>query len=126
MRDLKRKKSLRNFLESKVTLIVLFILLLLFTWNMIGFVGKMIETKKNRDIARKKVTELTETKEKLSQDINNLNTEKGQEESIREKFGFVKEGEGVVVIVEEKKEVNEAEEEEKESKFLNFLRNWFK
>lgn len=124
MRDFKRKKGIGKFFESKLTLFLLFIFLILFAWNVFGFISKMSETTRNKKIAERKVLELEEMKEKLTEDINSLNTEKGQEESIREKFGFVKEGEEVIVIVEERTEVNK--EEKKENKFLNFLRNWFK
>jgi cell division protein FtsB len=86
----------------------------------------MMETSKNKNIAEKKVTELKQMKQELSENIASLNTEKGQEESIRDKFGFAKEGEEVVVIVEEKNEKEESEEDEEDGKFMHFLKNWFK
>lgn len=126
MRDFKRKKGIGKFFQSKLALFLLGVFIIFFAWNVFGFIGKMFETSKNRRIAEMKVVELKEMKEKLTEDINNLNTEKGQEESIREKFGFVKEGEEVIVIVEEKKEGENEEREERDGKFFNFLKNWFK
>lgn len=126
MRDFKRKKGMRRFMESKFALFLLGGIILLFAWNVVGFIGKMMETSKNKNIAEKKVAELKQMKQELSENITSLNTEKGQEESIRDKFGFAKEGEEVVVIVEEKNEKEESEEDEDDGKFMNFLKNWFK
>ena len=42
----------------------------------------------------------------LNDDISKLNTEQGVEETIRDKFQVVKEGEKMVVIVDEEKKEN--------------------
>lgn len=113
-------------MESKFALFLLGGIILLFAWNVFGFIGKMRDTSRNKNIAEKKVMELKQMKQELSENIASLNTEKGQEESIRDKFGFAKEGEEVVVIVEEKSENGVEEDEEEDGKFMNFLKNWFK
>ena len=61
----------------------------------------MIETRKNRQRVENKVAELEKEKEKLNSDIAQLKTEEGTEASIREKFGLAKEGEEMIVIVED-------------------------
>ena len=106
---------------------ILFILLLIFAWSVIVFMGKMSITRENKKIAESQVTELEEQKLKLTAEIAKLGTSSGIEESIREKFPVVKEGEGVIIIVEDE---NQSEVPEKKSggffSFLFFWKNWFK
>ena len=114
----------KNFFYSRPVLIFLGLLVLLFAWGVIGFIGKMQTTRENREIAENKVAELEKQKQLLSADITKLQTEEGVEESIREKFGLVKEGESVIVVVEDKN-TSESVDEEKGG-FFNFLKNLFK
>ena len=89
--------------------------------------GKMTITGENKKIAENKIKELEQEKEKLSSDIAKLKTDAGIEESIREKFGLAKEGEGVIVIVEDKNKTEVSDI--KPPGFLSslfFWRNWFK
>jgi len=111
-------------MQSRPVLIFLGILLLFFTWGVIGFMGKMQATRENRKIAENKVAELRKEKEKLSLDIDNLKTEEGKERIFRENFGLAKEGEGLIVVVEDK---NAEENQEDESGgFFSFFKNLFK
>lgn len=124
MRSFQQKKGFRNILQSRPILALLVILLFVFAWGVMGFMGKMEITIENRKIAEYKVAQLKQEKEKLSSDIAKLNTEGGVEESIREKFGLAKEGEAIIVIVEDK---NKPKVEEKNTGgFFSFLKNWFK
>jgi cell division protein FtsB len=124
MKSFQQKRGWRNILHSRPVLAILGILVLVFAYGVIGFMGKMSDTKENRKIAENKVVELEKQKEKLSSDIAKLKTGEGVEESIREKFGLAREGEGVIVIVEDKNAV----EPKKENKggFWSFFTNWFK
>ena len=106
-------------------LVVLAIVLVFFAWGVVRFLIKMRETGRNREIAELKIAELEKTRQKLSVDIENLKTEKGMEESIREKFGLAKEGEGLIVVVDDKNDPN-AQAKEEGSWFTLFLKNWFK
>ena len=113
---------------SKPVLIFLGILVLLFAWNVFGFIGKMEITRENRKIVENKVAELEREKAKLSADIARLETEEGIEESIREKFGLVKEGESLIVVIEDKNAL-QAESRENTGGFFSrlfFWKNWFK
>jgi hypothetical protein len=87
--------------------------------------NKTQETSKNRKILEDKIIELEKSKEKLNSDIIKLKTEKGVEENIREKFGLAKEGEDMILIIDDKNQrVDEAEPES--SGFFSFFKNWFK
>jgi len=124
MRSFQRKRNWRSVIQSKPVLTILIILLFFFAWGVMGFMGKMQLTVENRKIAEEKLKDLEEKKEKLSSDIDKLNTENGVEESIRLKFGLAKEGEGVIVVVPDP---NKPEEKPaKSSGFFSFIKNWFK
>ena len=99
------------------------VLALMFAYGVIGFMGKMKETSRNRKIAEEKVAELSKQKEKLSSDIGKLQTEEGVEENIREKFGLAKEGEEVIVVVEDKNQLETLPAEP--SGFWAWLKSWF-
>ena len=110
-------------MRSKPILALLGLAVLFFAWSVFGFWGKMEETRKERAITEKKVAELEEKKEKLASDIEKLGTEEGVEENIREKFGLAREGEGVIIIVDDEEG---AKEEAKSGGFFNWLKNLFK
>lgn len=124
MSNIKRKKAWKNIFESKPVLAFLAIIVLAFAWSVMGFFLKMQGAIERKEISENQFAELKEKKEKLSSDIAKLKTDEGVEESIREKFGLAKEGEGLIVIVEDK---NSADAIEAESGGLwSFLKNLFK
>ncbi len=102
MRNFQQKRGFNDILHSKPVLIFLGILVLFFAWGVIGFMRKMIITRENKIIAENKVVELQKQRDKLTSDIAKLNTQGGVEDSIRDKFGLAKAGEGEIVIVEDK------------------------
>lgn len=102
MRNFQHKRNWRNVLESRPVLILMGILLLFFAYGMVGFVSKMADTIKNRQIAENKIAELQKNKENLSTNIAKLKTDAGVEENIRDKFGLAKDGEGLIVVVDDK------------------------
>jgi len=112
-------------MQSKTFLMFLGILIIIFSFSMFSFVNKMEETSKNRKIVEDKITELEKSKEKLNSDINELKTDQGVEENIREKFGLAKDGENMMMVVDDK---NKVEEPAKDSSggFFNTIKNWFK
>ena len=125
MKNFKPRKNIwRRLYESPISIVFLLALLIFFSWNIIQLGGKLLDTEENRKIAEEKVTELKERKKKTREEIELLKTDKGIEENIRERYGLVKEGEKVIIIVDENKD--KIVKKEEESTFLNFLKNWFK
>ena len=122
MKSFQQKRGFRNIIHSRPILALLGILVLIFAWSMIGFMNKMQMTIENRKIAEDKVAQLEEKKEKLSYDITRLKTDQGVEESIREKFGLAKEGEGLIIIIENKNKP--AVKVACPKGFFSFLKNW--
>ncbi len=124
MRNFREKRSFKHIVESRPVLIFLGLLMLLSAWSLLGFLGKMEDTAKNREMAEDKVSELEKSKAKLEADITKLESEKGIEGVLRENFGLAKEGEGLIVVVDEE---NSAKPEAKEKKgFFSFFKNLFK
>jgi len=124
MRNFQRKRGWKNIMQSKPVLILLGILILIFTWNILGFWNKMEETSKNKKIIEDKVVSLHQKKENISSEINSLNTDQGKEKFIRENYGLVKEGEDMIVVVEDKTPP-ETLKADSSSGFFSFLKNWF-
>lgn len=124
MKKFQEKNKWKNILQSKPFLIILGFIVLGLIWSVFGLFNRMQETAKNRKIEEDKILDLRQRKEKLIFDINNLKTEKGVEENIREKFGLVKEGEEMIVVVEEKTQT-ESDQKKSMNKFLFFLKNIF-
>jgi cell division protein FtsB len=124
MRNFQQKRGLRNIIHSKPVLVFLVVLVLFFAWGVMGFLRKMEITVENKKIAENKVAELEKAREKLSSDIANLKTTSGVEASIREKFGLAKDGEGEIVVVDDKKPP--ATPNTALNGFFSFLKNLFK
>ncbi len=113
MRDFQQKKRWRRLVQSWPVLILLSILLLFFAWGIIGLMMRMQTTRENRQLAETKLIELQKKKEIFTADVAKLESESGIEETIREKFPVVKEGEGLIVVVDEKVKIEEPKAEEK-------------
>ena len=125
MKNFQEKRKFRQIMQSRPILIILAIMVLVFAWSVLGLVGRMQETVKNKKVAEQKLQELQKEKENLLSDINKLNTNEGLEASIREKWDYGKDGEGMVMVVDDKN-AQQTDAENKSSGFLSFFKNWFK
>ena len=128
MKSFQQKRSFRNIMHSKPVLAFLGIIVLVFAFGVVGFMGKMRMTIENRKIAENKIAQLEKEKEKLSSDVAKLKSQDGIEESIRQKFGLAKEGEGMIMIVDDKNQAKRVEDIPKKG-FLSsliFWKNWFR
>ena len=112
-------------MQSSPVLILLGIFILFFAWNVFGLWSKMAATGKNKQMAEDKVAGLKQQKEKLSFEIDNLNTDRGKERFFRENLGLAKEGEGLIVVVEDRNPLL-VPEKEAFSGLFSFFRNLFK
>jgi len=125
MRNFGNKWKWRNVLESWPVLSLLFVIVVVFAWNVFGFWGKMKETSKNKEIAVEKVAGLEAERDQRSSDIESLQTESGIEANIRDKFGWAKEGEGLIIVMEDQNQKT-VEPEGSGGGFWSFFRNLFK
>ena len=124
MRNFQKGGKLKQIMQSKFFLIFLGIIILVFAFNIFNFINKMVETGKNKNLVEDKIIELEKSKEEINSEINKLKTEKGIEESLREKFGVAKEGENMIMVVEDKN-LPVKEKEENSSGFWSFIKSWF-
>jgi competence protein ComGC len=125
MRNFQRKRIWRDVIESKPVLILLGIGILVFAWSILGFWNKLQDTEKNKKIVENQITSLEQQKEKLTTDINSLNTDEGKEKVFRENFGLAKEGEDEIVIIDDKNSIPPPSLPSS-SGFLGFFKNLFK
>ena len=85
----------------------------------------MRETINNKKIAEEKIQELQKEKEQLTNNINQLKTDQGIEENIRENLALGKDGEGMVVITDDKDSPT-ADTNNQPISFFSKIANWFK
>ena len=120
-----KNKDKYRFWHSPITLLVLFLIIILFAYNTIGLIEKERETNKNKISELKKIDDLRKRESDLSKDISKLNTDEGIEESVRDKFQVVKPGEKMVVIVDEKEKELVEEETLTDHSFWGFIKRMF-
>ena len=123
MRNFQEKNRFKKIMQSKPVLAFLGITVLVFAWSVLGLVGRMRETIQNKKIAENKIEDLQKEKAELLSNMNQLKTDKGIEENIREKFAWGKDGEGMVQIVDDK---NAPRTDTGKSGFFSFIKSWFK
>lgn len=124
MWNFQENNKFKKFIQSRPILVILAILVIFFTWKIVILSLKLQETYKNKELEQQKIFDLQQRKEKLSKDIEKLNTEKGKEEAIRENFGMVKEGEQVIIIIDDK-DTKQIEKIQKNGGLINFFKNLF-
>lgn len=125
MNNYQGQNNSKNFLHSKLMLIVFGIIIVFFIFNIIKFSIKAIETNKNKKNAEARLEELVLQKDRLTRDINTLSTQNGVEEIIRDKYGLAKEGEGLIVITDDNNQTNTQNIQTNKS-FLGYIKRLFK
>ena len=114
-----------SYRYSKLVLIILMIgsvFLMKAVWNAYG---EMIHTREQASALQQEFDSISVRAHELSQNVSLLGTDEGVEKEIRKKFGVVKEGERVVVIIEEKPVEQKDTPLEKQG-FLGSIFTWVK
>ena len=106
MSRFQKKKELTKIIHSRAVLVILIIICLLLGYSVVSVYGKSREAVHNRDVAVENLKELKDKQVTLQGEINDLNTPSGVEDAIRDKFRAVKDGEGLIVIVDNDKDNN--------------------
>jgi len=125
MLEFQEKRKLKRLIYSRVTLVVfiiIFAFLLKAVWDVYK---KQAITRDNLAKTAAVYEGLRAREEMLSSEIERLKTESGTEEEIREKYGLVKPGEEVLVIVDGD-EVVGSTPVSSGSNFWQKIVNWFK
>ena len=129
MRDFERKKKMRAFKRRIYSLPVLIPLLIVvaFTLRNVWLVGvKSFQTEAAATKAHEELASLEDREVYLEGKIDDLNEPFGIEAAIREKYGYVKEGEEMVIVVDEKRKTGEnTEQEDGDMSFFEKILDWF-
>jgi cell division protein FtsB len=124
MAEFQTKKNTKKMWHSPLMLFVLLSVLLVFMYNMVGLVEKTNETSKKKKIVLSQVESLSERQKVLEENIKKLQTENGTEVELRDKYHLVKEGEQMVVIVDEQANTSGPDTVVAPKRnFLQFLKN---
>lgn len=123
MRKYQKKTGFKRYMETWPAIIAVFALVLIVGWGVVGLAGGLHQTIKNKNIASANLTELKERQARLEYDIENLETIEGKEKIFRENYGLAKEGEGLIVIVEDK---DANKDKEKKKGVFGVFKNIFK
>ncbi len=102
MKELQQKQRFKKFLYSTPFLIVLLIVAFLLGKGAWGIVSKQYESGARLEELEEKNKMLRERQVNLESDIANLQTDEGVMAEIRAKFNAAREGEHLVVILDEK------------------------
>ena len=100
MLEFQEKRRVKKFFYSRVTLAILIIVALYSFSAVFKVYQKQDMTKDNLAKTAASLASLQAREKMLSSEVERLKTEAGREEEIREKFGLVKPGEEVIVVVD--------------------------
>ncbi len=122
MREFQNKKRYKKIFSSKISIVILVVL--------VGFFGRATYDvyKKEREsasyvaVAETQLKKMTDRQETLNAEISRLQTQEGIEEEIRTKYNVSKPGENVLVIVDKDKPATTTPVEK--TWWQNFL-EWF-
>jgi len=125
MLEFQEKRRLKNFLYSKVTLVILLILIAVAVNAVWGIYKKQHMAKVNLAKTAVVYAGLQAREKMLSSEIERLKTEEGKEEEIREKYGLVKPGEDVIVIVD-KDDATSSDQDSTDISFWQKVLDWLR
>ena len=103
MREYQQKHILRTLAYSKVTLVILFLLIVLLLRSVMELNDKRIDVAKLRDDSLKERQELQKKVNIAQEQTDLISTQRGLDAYIRKTYPVVKKGEGVIVIYDDNK-----------------------
>lgn len=93
------KKTYKRILQSKVVLLIIFLIFLFMAKAVYGVYVKNSLAGQNVEKTRVELQGLEEKRDDLAEKLDNVATERGIEEEIRKSFSVAGAGEGVIVVV---------------------------
>lgn len=121
----KWKRNNYKFWHSPFALIVFFFFLLFFGYRIIDLIQTNKETIHKKELILDQIDDLKEKEVLLSDNLLRLETEEGKEEIIREKYQVTKQGEKMVIIVDDKNIESSKLEEKNSHGFWNWIKRIF-
>jgi len=96
-----KKTNNYKFWHSPLALFILFAAVVFFSYNIVDLAKKAKETSEKKSLILDEIKYLQNKSDTLNKEITVLETDFGKEEELREKLPYTREGEKMVVIVEE-------------------------
>jgi hypothetical protein len=103
MREYQHKHMVRTLVYSKVTLLILFLLIVVLLRSIVELNAKRLDVVKLRDDSQKEKEGLMRKVDQARKETDAIQTERGFESYVRTTYPVVKQGEGVIVIYDEGK-----------------------
>ncbi|HEY1037241.1 MAG TPA: septum formation initiator family protein [Candidatus Paceibacterota bacterium] len=126
MREFQQRNRTRKRLYSKTVLLVLFIFVLLVARGVVSVYFKERESRVEMERANEQRAELQARYDRIKDRSDHLQSDAGIEAEIRSKFDVIKEGEGVIVIVDKELPVVEEDKRGVLKKFWDSVVGVFK
>ncbi|OGI88453.1 hypothetical protein A2995_01465 [Candidatus Nomurabacteria bacterium RIFCSPLOWO2_01_FULL_33_24] len=125
MKKFQENNKSNKIIYSRIILFFLILISIFLAYNLLEKFKDHQETTSAKRIAKEKLEELEKQESNLQSKIINLQTEQGIEEDIREKFRVGKEGEELIIIIEDQNSSEEDLKNQNKKGFLDFLKNIF-
>lgn len=119
------RKKIRRILYSKVTIFVLFLVLVVVVRGAWSIHKKAQIALSERDIAARALIDIESRTVELEKSMARFNSEQGIEEEIRQKYTVAKEGEEVVVVVDDNHKKGKNGEVGEKKGFFQQIKDFF-
>ena len=117
MLEFQEKRKIRNILYSKITLVILIGLLIVVGSATLNIYDKQKESEEFKLKVSEEFNKLEKRELELQASIEKLQTNRGIEEEIRERFGVILPDEEVIVVVEPREEEKDNQNFKKDQSF---------
>lgn len=124
MANFEQRGKYKNLMKSRILLAVILLFLLIISKAAFNVYKRERYSNENLEALKAKKENLLARADNLSEEIENLKTDRGKEEALREKFNVVKSGEEVIALVEPKEIATSTDEQGKT--FWAYIKSWFK
>jgi cell division protein FtsB len=125
MREFKQRQKIKSRIYSKYTIAFLFIVLALLVNGTWGIFQKMTESKGKLEASEDRYESVKKRHEALDSQIKHLGTETGLEEEIRTRYNLSREGENVIVLVDNKDINDDSNANKDKGGFWSKMSSWF-
>lgn len=123
--QLEQKRRFRKMLYSKISIIFLLAICVFLAKGLVGVHDKARESMDRRNLSAGRLSQLSAREEQLKKEIERLESRVGLEEELRNRYSFSKEGEKMIVIVDES-EKKASKNVEDEQEIHEKIATWFK
>jgi len=101
MNIFEQKRQIRRLMYSKIAMVGLFVVCGFLANGLFNIYGKARESMDRKNLSAQSLVRLQEREAKLQAEIERLDSRNGLEEELRNRYSLSKEGERVIVIIED-------------------------